>query len=93
MIAGDIRSLTGAEYEAASLHKSNGVFAAQLVLPTPASYPRSLLKEEGWERGGEWPRQGLGPNNKIKNTNKNNCWAAFVRPIFLSFRRTRQEPA
>jgi hypothetical protein len=97
MFAGDARSPARAGYGAKPLLKSNGVFAAQLVLLTPASYSRPLLMEEGWERGGEWPRQGLGPNNNIDNTNKNNCWAAFVRPIFLSaffsVSRCMQEPA
>jgi len=65
-----------------SLQQSNDKVAAQLVCAGPASYARAHLWEQGTERGGEWLRQGLGPNNNNIHTNKNN-WAAFVRPIFL----------
>jgi hypothetical protein len=75
------------------LHKSNDVFAAQLVLATPASYSRSLLGQEGWERGGERPRQGLGLDNNSNDINKNNWGAAFVRPIFLPFFRVLPSPS
>ena len=85
MDAGDIRSRPASPEGTSSLRKSNDLFAAQLVLPTVDSYSRSHLRHEGWERGGEWPRQGLGPNNNSDYTNKNNWGAAFVRPIFLSF--------
>jgi hypothetical protein len=101
MNAGDQRSGPGVREEMAALRQSNGMFAAQLVLATAASYSRSLLRQEGRERGGEWLRQGLGQNNNSDYTNKNNWGAAFVRPIFLSFfrvipppsvRRAAQEP-
>ncbi len=86
MQAGDHRNGPGARVAEASLHKSNGVVAAQLVPHTTASYARALLWEQGSERGGEWLRKGLGlNNNNSQYTNKNN-WAAVVRPIFLCFR-------
>lgn len=86
MQAGTVRSPQGGTVARLPLQQSNGLFAAQLVLPTCASYPDSLWGQEGSERGGEGPRKGLVPhNNNINNTNKNNWGAAFVRPIFLSF--------
>ena len=92
MNAGDVRSRQCGTEGKPALHKSNGMFAAQLVLPTSASYPRSHLRQEGRERGGEWLRQGLGPNNNSDYTNKNNWGAALVRPIFLSFFRALLPP-
>jgi len=101
MNAGDVRSQRNGEMEMPALHKSNALFAVQLVAQTLASYPRTLLRQEGWERGGEWPRKGPVPNKNSNNTNKNNWGAALVRPIFLSFsrasfpgttRRAAQEP-
>jgi hypothetical protein len=86
MQAGDVRSTRGAEVGDLPLHESNGLFAAHLVLPAAPSYSRSLLRQEGLERGGEGPGKGLVPhNNNTHYTNKNNWGAAFVRPIFLSF--------
>jgi len=64
------------------LQQSNDKVAAQLVRAGAGSYARAHLWEQGTERGGEWLRQELGPNNNYLYTNKNN-WAAFVRPIFL----------
>ena len=88
MKIGDHREGPGARAGAGRLHKSNDTVAAQLVPLTPSSYARAHLWEQGPERGGEWLRKGLGPdNNNDQYTNKNN-WAAFVRPIFLCFRAT-----
>jgi len=99
MTAGDIRSEEGGPVGVPSLRESNGLFAAQLVLPAVASYSRSHLRQEGSERGGEWARKGLVPHNNSIYTNKNNWGAALVRPIFLFCqvvqhpnRRTAQEP-
>ena len=83
MKTGDIRSVEGGRAEEPSLRKSNGMFAAQLVLPAVDSYSRSTLRQEGSERGGERPRKGLVPHNNSDYTNKNNWGAALVRPIFL----------
>jgi hypothetical protein len=76
-----------------ALHKSNDMFAAQLVLAATASYSRWLLRQEGRERGSEWLRQGLGQNNNSDYTNKNNWGAALVRPIFLPFFRVYPTPS
>jgi len=70
-------------YQAGELRQSNGLVAARLVRASTGTYARAHLCEPGTERGGEWLRQGLDPNNYNFHTNKNN-WAAFARPIFLS---------
>ncbi len=86
MQVGDHRPGPGALAGSASLHKSNDKVAAQLVPHIPASYARALLWEQGSERGGEWLRKGLGPDNNNSLYTKKNNWAAFARPIFLRFR-------
>jgi len=74
-------------YEAVALRQSNGLCAARLVRASTGTYARAHLSEQGTERGGEWLRQGLDPNNYNFHTNKNNWGAAFARPIFLPFFR------
>jgi hypothetical protein len=76
----------------AGLCESNGKVALQLAGVGSRSYRRALYKAGSVsERDRERPRNGLGPNRTI-NTNNNNNWAAFARPIFLSPRHRAASP-
>jgi len=52
-----------------ALRESNAPVAVRLERPHPGTYARAL----SWlstGRGGEWPRQGLGSNNKNDHNKK-----------------------
>ena len=75
------------------LHESNAMVAARLVRDSSATYARALSSfEQDSGRGREGPRQGQGPIDNSKNSNKKN-WAALVRPIFSPTRFAATSPA
>jgi len=74
------------------LLESNDVVALQLVCAKAGTYSRRLhCACKGSERDREWLRQFGSDNNNNINNSKKFSWAAFARPIFLSFAHAMQE--